>query len=143
MATKRFGQGTLVQYGDGGSPTESYTTVWGAKGIKLGGVQTGFEETTNHSSSPLGYIERDPTLIDPGKLTFDCFYDYADSSHQGVKTLAANKTERNWQVLAPDGTTVIYRAKGVVENRSRDFPENKHMTMSVGVQLTEGPSIDL
>lgn len=106
-AMKSFG--TLLQVGDGSTP-ESFATVAEVRDITPIGVNSDTEEVT-HMSSPGGYKEYLPTLLDAGEVSFEVNWDPVAATHgyaTGLLKDAEDQVLRNFQLLLPDPATTTW-----------------------------------
>lgn len=99
MATSAISShGTLLKIGDGGSPSESFTTIGEVLDISGPSYELSIEEVTNHDSS--GWREFIPTLLDVGEITFDINY-YSATTQDQIETDLRAKTKRNFELVFP------------------------------------------
>lgn len=101
--------GSLLQMGDGATPTEIFTTIAGVKDISGPAMSRDLEEVTSHSS-PNGYEEHVPTIKRSGEVTFDLNFDPANATHGTAATGLAGKVDAddptNYRLVFPRiGTT--------------------------------------
>jgi predicted secreted protein len=96
--------GTLLKIGNGGTPTETFTTIAEVRDISGPAFSVGTEDVTNHDSS--GWREFIPTIIEAGEVTFDV--NFKGDATQGFASGSLyddmiDKTKRNFQIVLPSG----------------------------------------
>ncbi len=96
--------GTLLKIGNGGTPTETFTTIAEVRDISGPAFAVGTEDVTNHDSS--GWREFIPTIIEAGEVTFDV--NFKGDATQGFASGSLyddmiDKTKRNFQIVLPSG----------------------------------------
>lgn len=96
--------GTLLKIGNGGSPTETFTTIAEVKDISGPSVALATEEVTSHDSS--GWREFIPTLKEAGEVSFDVNFNAAATQgfSGGLYNDLLNRTRRNFQIVLPTTT---------------------------------------
>lgn len=96
--------GTLLKIGDGGSPTETFTTIAEVGDINGVSLKQETEDVTNHSS-PGGFKEKKPTILDAGQVKFSVNFIPTNATHSNTSGLIkdlVNKTLRNFKLVFPD-----------------------------------------
>lgn len=102
MALSSFG--TFLKIGNGGTPTETFTTIAEVRDISGPSFAVGTEDVTNHDSN--GWREHIPTIIEGGEVTFDI--NFVGGATQGFASGSlyddmVDKTKRNFQIVLPAG----------------------------------------
>ena len=102
MALSSFG--TFLKIGNGGTPTETFTTIAEVRDISGPSFAVGTEDVTNHDSN--GWREHIPTIIEGGEVTFDI--NFVGGATQGFASGSLyddmiDKTKRNFQIVLPAG----------------------------------------
>lgn len=102
MALSSFG--TFLKIGNGGTPTETFTTIAEVRDISGPSFSVGTEDVTNHDSN--GWREHIPTIIEGGEVTFDI--NFVGGATQGFASGSLyddmiDKTKRNFQIVLPAG----------------------------------------
>lgn len=99
---KHYGEGTLLQLGDGATPTEVFTTI--AHRVSLTGPNRTVEivdETDLDSEA----VEKRPDLIpDPGDLEMELFFDPENAGHEEIEDFMDAPEVRNWRLVFNNGT---------------------------------------
>lgn len=132
--------GTLLKIGNGGSPTETFTTIAEVRDISGPAFAVGTEDVTNHDSS--GWREHIPTIIEAGQVTFDI--NFKGDATQGFATGSlyddmVDKTKRNFQIVLPSGvgaTNDIGAFAAYVTGFELSAPVEGVLSASVTLQIT-------
>ena len=96
--------GTFLKIGNGGTPTETFTTIAEVRDISGPAFALGTEDVTNHDSA--GWREHIPTIIEAGQVTFDLNFKGDATQGFGSGSLyddMVDKTKRNFQIVLPSG----------------------------------------
>lgn len=101
VAIRSFG--TLVQIGDGATPTEQFTTIPGVKDIS-GPEQTNDTEDVTAHDSPGRSEELIATILRTGEISFPINWDPSDTVHQTLHTLKNTGEARNFRIIWPAET---------------------------------------
>jgi len=140
MATNaKFGYGTLVKMGDGGSP-ETFTAIAELRGdIGFDGMESDEIEVTTHNNAVNGRAkEKIPGLIDPGNLNIEVNYIANDATHVAVRTAWINQTKKNFQILSPYGDLIS--CSGYIMSLPITFPVDDAINAKVKIMLTGLPT---
>ena len=86
MAIKTAAFGTILTYGDGGSPTEIFTKIASVKDLDGPSLSRDTIDVTSHDSVSK-YREFLAGLKDGGEVTFDIEFDPSDTTHAGTNGL--------------------------------------------------------
>jgi len=135
--------GTLLQQGDGGTPTEAFTTIAEVLDISGPGLSLGMEDGTHHSSTG-GWREQIPTLLDGGQVSFDIQYDPVGATHDASTGLIKDmedKTLRNFQLVFPDSGSTTWSFAAYVAEFEPGAPVEGKLTASVTLQLSGQPTL--
>jgi predicted secreted protein len=105
--------GTLLQVGDGGTPTEVFTTVAEVRTISGPSLSVDVDDVTSHDS-PDGWEEAIATILRSGEVTFDVNFVPTDDTHDGTATdgLLTRLQAREWsncKLVFPDAALVVDR----------------------------------
>lgn len=130
--------GTFLKAGNGGTPTETFTTIAEVKDISGPSWTVDTEEVTNHSTVG-GYKEYIPTLLDGGDVTFDLNF-YNDTTHAALWTDMAARTRRTFQVVFPYSGTNTVTFKAYVTEIGHEAPVQGVLTRSVTLKVTGAPT---
>ncbi len=96
-----IGFGTLLQIGDGGSPTEVFTTIAGVRDIAGYDAQRQYADGTNQTS-PNALEEDIPTTLKASDLKYTINYDPKDTTHQLLQSLHLSAAKRNFKIVYTD-----------------------------------------
>lgn len=141
MAISSFG--TLLKIGDGGTPTENFTTIFEVLDIKPPPIERDTEDATNHSS-PGGWEEWIPTIKKGGEVTFDINWDPAHATHSfttGLLKDLDDGTKRNFQVVFPDTGNTTWSFPAYVTKFEPDAPVKGKLTASVTLKISGQPTL--
>lgn len=104
--------GTLLQRGDGVTPTEGFTTVSELENIEIPAVETDTIETSHHTS-PGGYKEFVLGMRDGGEVTLEGSYIPTDATQRATTGILADNlsgVRRNFKCIFPDGSPAVKAA---------------------------------
>lgn len=132
--------GTLIKKGDGGNPTETFTTIGEIKDIKGPGFTRNLHDASTQTS--------DWAVVLPGmkraeSITFDINFDPSEPTHDHLSGLLAdylNNTKRNFQVVFPDGGSTKWQFAGYVTSMPPEAPVDGVLTASVTIQIDGEPA---
>jgi hypothetical protein len=133
--------GTLLQVDDGGGST--FTTVAGVGDIEGPEVSVDTEEYTNHSS-PGGFEQLMPTIKRSGEVTFPCYWDPNDPTHDGTTGLvflANNRTVRSWRMVFPTSPSRRWNFQGFIQQFRTGAPVAGMLTADVTIKVTGQPTL--
>lgn len=96
--------GILLKMGDGGSPTETFTTI--AEVLDISGPSLSLEtiEVTSHSSQE-GWKEYIAGVLDGGEVSFELNFVPTEDTHDatlGLLSLLKTRAKRSFKVVFPD-----------------------------------------
>jgi hypothetical protein len=103
MTTSAFTAGLTVKRGDGGSPSETFTTIEEVFSVSPIGKTNALIDATNYDSG--GNREFIHGLADGAEISIECNYLPAATVQAALKGDVDNKTRRNLKVVLTDGTT--------------------------------------
>lgn len=134
----KFGYGTLVKMGDGGSP-ETFTAIAELRGdISLPGMESDEIEVTTHNNAVNGRAkEKIPGLIDPGTLEFEVNYIATDATHIALRQAMYSQTKKNFQLLSPTGD--LTTLSGYVLSMPRTYPVGDAINAQIKIMITGLP----
>lgn len=139
MSSSAFsGMGTLVKVGDGATP-ENFTTIAEVKGDIVGPGKTWDEADVTNHSSPNRTEEIIVTIKRLGTVTFDVNFLPTNATHNAVTGLQAdrdNGTKRNFQLVAPDGSSTTYSFTAYVKEFTPTWSMTGAVSASVTLRLT-------
>ena len=132
--------GTLLKAGDGGSPTEVFTTIAEVKDISGPSMEQGTEEVTTHSS-PARFREFIPTLLDGGEVTFDVNFigDATQGPADGVYDDMVDGTKRNYTITFPTTGADVVTFAAYVTGFEPDAPVEGVLGASITLKITGQP----
>jgi len=132
--------GTLIQVLSDAGPPEVYTNIEGVGDITGPNTAIAEAETTSHSTgAPVrSFI---PTLIDPGELSFPCFWNPADptqsiKSPYGIEALFWGRVITKFQLVNTDPTHRTRQFKGFVKTIGETYPLAGIMTRNTAIRIT-------
>ena len=137
--------GTLIKMGDGGTPTETFTTIAEVRDISGPAFALGTEEVTNHDSA--GWREYVPTLLEAGEVSFDL--NFKGDATQGfaagsVYSAMTGKTKKNFTITLPSGvgsSNDVISFAGYVTGFEISAPVEGVLSASLTIMITGAPSI--
>jgi hypothetical protein len=135
--------GTLLKLGDGGTPTETFTTIAEVGDIAGPNVESDSKEGTNHSS-PSGYEEFIPTIKRTGEVTFPINWNPAAATHSysaGLLKDAVNQTKRNFQIVFPTSPATTWSFSAYVMKFSPKAPVNGILAADITLKVTGAPTL--
>jgi len=135
--------GTLMQVGDGVSPTESFTTIADVYDIRGPNLAMRTTETTNHSSAN-GWAEHIGTILEGGDITFDIGYAPTGATHDattGILNDMENRTVRNFQLVFPDGSTTTWSFSALVVGFVPNAPVAGELRASITLRISGQPTL--
>lgn len=135
----KFGYGTLVKMGDGGTP-ETFTAIAELRGdIAFDGMESDEIEVTTHNNAVNGRAkEKIPGLIDPGNLNIEVNYVANDATHVAVRNAWINQTKKNFQILSPYGDLIS--CSGYIMSLPITFPVDDSINAKIKIMLTGLPT---
>lgn len=135
--------GTLLKIGDGGSPTETFTTIAEVTSIGGPGLSLDTIEITNHSS-PGGWREFIGGLLNAGEVSLDINYDPVGATHNATTGLIADmvaRTLRHFQLVFPDTGSTTWSFTALVTLFEPSEPVDDKLAASVTLKLTGQPTL--
>lgn len=134
MATSaRSSHGTLLKVGDGGTPTEVFTTIAEVKDISGPSLTLNTEEVTSHDSN--GWKESIPTLLEAGEVSFDINYS-KQTTQTYLRSAQAARTRLNFQIVWPLVPTETASFSGLVTGFEFSAPVEGILTASVTIDIS-------
>lgn len=106
-------QGTLVKRGDGGSPSEVFTTIGEVRGFGgVGGGSSSEIDVTHFGSTAKEFLQG---LKDEGEITVDCNFLPDDAQQQGMWADRTNATLRNFTITLTDSPATVFSLSAYVK----------------------------
>ena len=131
------GRGSKFSLQTAVSPS-TYTEVAQIQKWDHSGVKATLADITN-LDSPSAYIERLPTVLDPGEITLAGILNPSNTTISQLLTLCQAQTLSNWQMLLSDGVTNIRFSGYVTEYAPASSVEpTKALVFSAKITIT-GP----
>jgi len=138
--------GTLIQVQSDPGPPAVFVNIEGVGDITGPGTNIAEAETTSHSTgAPVrSFI---PTLIDPGELSFPCFWNPSDptqslSSPYGLESLFWSRSITTFQLVNTDPTHRTRQFRGFVKSIAETAPVAGIMTRNTAIRITS-PMMDV
>lgn len=138
-----FAHGTLLQRGDGGTPTENFTTVAEVTNISGPGLSRDAVDVTSHDS-PNKYREFIAGLKDAGEITFDINFIPTNATHSvasGVLKDFQDGTRRNYKLVFPDAGNTEWICPCIVTGFEPSEPIDDRLTASVTLKVAGSPTL--
>jgi predicted secreted protein len=129
-------QGTLLQIGDGATPTEAFTTIVGCGDLTGPGTTRDTQDVTSHTSTG-GYREFITTLRDGGEVSCDIYWVF-DASQTLLEDAFDSNASVNFQIVFTDAGNTTYGFAGLVTDLSFSAPVEGALTRSLTLKVT-GP----
>lgn len=132
--------GTLIQVLSDIGPPEMFVSIEGVGDIAGPNIQIAEAETTSHSSgAPIRTFI--PTLIDPGEITFPCFWNPSDatqsaSSPYGMERLFYDRTITQFRLVNTDETHRTRQFAGYVKSLGETYPLAGICTRNISIRIT-------
>lgn len=140
MAFSSFG--TLLQIGDGATPTEGFTTIAEVRDISGPGLELGTEDVTSHSSTWREFVT---TVLGGGEVSFDINFTPLGATHRnasgGLLYQMTQKTLRNWRIQWPDGSSTRWVLPGYLVAFEPSAPVEGVLSASVTIRISGAPTL--
>ncbi len=135
--------GTLLKIGDGGTPTEVFTTV--AEVSNIGGPSLTLDaiEITHHSS-PDGWREYIGGLLEGGEVSLDVNFNPTGATHSYTSGLIkdmVNRTVRNFQLVFPNVGATTWTFAALVTSFEPSEPIDDKLSASITLKVTGKPTL--
>ena len=127
--------GVTIARGDGGTPTEVFTTIGEVIHFQGPGGNAKIIDVTSLDSTT---IEKLAGLPDEGQLTLECNLVPADVAQKGLRTDRAARTKRNFKITLTDAAPTVLTFSAYVLNFSVTGQSNDKLTVSVTLEIS-GP----
>lgn len=132
--------GTLIKIGDGGTPTEVFTTIAELRDINGMGLQLGTHEAANQLSE---WIAKVPGMLSIKPVTFQVNLIPDDPTHDPTTGLVAdmrNRVLRNFQFVYPDTAGTIWEFSAYVVDFQGTAPMDGLLTADVTLDGSGEPT---
>lgn len=138
------GLGTLLKIGDGGSPTEVFTTI--AEVVSITGPSLGLDtaDATN-MDSPGGWEEHIGTVLRSGEVGLDLNFHPTEATHRdasgGLLNDMKNKTVRNFELHFTDAGATVWTFAALVTGFEVSAPHDDRLSATVTLKLSGAPTL--
>lgn len=134
--------GTLLQAGDGATPTEAFTTIAEVLDISGPSLSLETEDVTSHDSG--GNAEYIGTILDGGEVSFEINYIPGNATHNataGLLKTMTDKAVRNFKLVFPTASPVTWQFTALVTGFEPAAPAKGKLTASVTLKVTGAPTL--
>ncbi|MFN7019880.1 MAG: phage tail tube protein [Phycisphaerales bacterium] len=135
----RGGYGTLLQRGDGATPTEVFTTIAEVMDVDGPERKVNFDDATN-MESPDQHVEVVPTIKETGPVTFQVNLLADNSTHALLTSDLDAMRKGNWRLILAGGTK-RFEFAAYVESIGASMPVKGKMVRPVTLRLTGKASL--
>lgn len=133
--------GVLLKRGDGGTPTETFTTIAEVKSISGPSMSADVIDVTTHSSAAIGAgREKIASLIDWGEVSFDLNFIPTNTQHKQLLADLNARGKHNWKIVFPDAGPTEWAFEGIVTNFEMDMPVDDVLGASLTITITTKPT---
>lgn len=125
------GYGTLLKKGDGGSPTETFSTIMEVTKIGAPKISLKEEDATHHGSN--GWEEVIGTLLKGDDISVEINWIPTDPTHNsatGVLSDILARRKGNWQLVLPNAAHTTFQFAAIVKNFEGDPPVDSKLKAS-------------
>ncbi len=129
--------GTQLQMDDGAL---NYTSIAELRDVSGPQIKANFADVTNHSSTG-SYMERIPTTLDMGQISFKINFVPTAATHNataGLTYVLTQKAKRSFKLIFPDSTNWV--CKGFVASVTPSEPVAGELNSAIVIQLTGSPT---
>jgi len=117
MSSAISSHGTILQMGDGATPTENFTPVAEVLDIDGPGFSRAMHDATPHADNfekvvPGGILKTTPLTFRVNLLPTDATHD----ENTGLLSKILGKTEVNWKLIFTDTSTTTYAFPGFLQD---------------------------
>lgn len=131
-------KGTALQRGDGGTPTEVFTTIANVTSIEGPGIEREEIDVTAHDTEN-NFMEFVPGLVDPGEVEIEVNYD--PSEHDALVADFDDNEPRNWRLVFPDADATTWQFSAFLSEFSPEAPVDDKLAASMTFKVTGRPSL--
>lgn len=135
--------GTLLQLGDGATPTEVFTTIAEVRDISGPALEATEHDVTSHSSSG-AYGESIPGRLDAGELSFEINYVPTEGTHDATTGLLdefVNRRRSNYKLVFPDGGSTTWQFSAYVRRFEPLAPVDGVLRANVTIRIVGQPTL--
>lgn len=133
------GSACVLRRGDGGTPTEVFTTIAEVRGVRGPGLVGATTEVTSFDSAN-DVREFIATLRDPGSLSFTINYLPANATHTALLTDLRDGRTRNFRLAMGDTGTVTLNFTGIVTGFEITAELEQSIQANVSIKVTGWPT---
>lgn len=138
-----LGVGSLLEMGDGGTPTELFTVIAEISDISKSGAKADTVDVTN-MQSPSGYREFISGLRDAGELAITANWITLDAQQQALQTKFDTGAKANFKIVLPQiaGGSITpgnYAFSAVVTGLDFSLSPTKQAVLSAKLKLSGKP----
>lgn len=131
------GFGTALQRGDGGMPTETFTTIANATSIEGPGMERETIDVTAHDSEN-GWMEFVGGLKDGGEVEVEINYD--PSEHDTLLDDFEDDEPRNYRLVFPDEAATTWSFQAILTEFSPEAPYDDKLAANLTFKVTGKPT---
>jgi predicted secreted protein len=131
--------GSKLKLGDGGTPTEVFTSIAEVIDLTPPALSRDSIDVTNQDTTN-GWREKIPGFRDGGEVTFNCNWLPTNATHDATTGLLSTFNDNdlhNWQIVLPDAVTVVAFA-GFLTGFEPDLPLEEQGQLSITITVS-GP----
>ncbi len=135
--------GTLLKIGDGGSPTENFTTIAEVKSITGPSMSVKIDDVTTHSTST-PWRAKLATLLDGGTVAFGLNFIPTDATQDfpaGLLKDFTNRTLRNFKLVLTDAGHTTWAFSAFVQDFKMDMPVDGVLTANCTLAISGQPTL--
>lgn len=139
--------GTLLQMGDGATPTEAFTTILDVTTINGISISRDTLDTTSHDNSN-GFRTFIGGLADGGEVTFEMNFDPTATTHAEVSGVFSKlvgsslpTTTTNFRIVYPSPLSKRWNFAGIITNTSVTSNVGELHTASVTIKVSGKPTL--
>lgn len=143
MSNAVFSQGTLFKIGDGGSPTENFTTIAEVTSIQAPQIKQTAIDVTSHDSAG-GWVEKIPGLLDGGqcKLTMNFIPTNSTQGYSsGLLHDMVNRVKRNFKIVFPNTGNTTWAITALVTDFGVKAEIKAQLVADVTLDITGQPTL--
>lgn len=130
-----LGLGTVLMMSTDGTTTYGQT-IGQLRGISGPNSEADDIETSTLDSTTFRTFT--PSLINPGELSLDIAYDFANAVQKGLASQFKSRDETKFKVIFPT-TTVSEEFAGYIKSIGREIPRDDLMTRTVVIKISGDP----
>lgn len=136
--------GTILNIGDGATPTEGFYPIALVKSISGPGLSLDTEDVTTHDSTN-AWEDMIPTILRSGEITLDIVYDPAEGTHDATTGLVyqmESKLLTNYQLIFPDTASTQWDFAAYVTGFEPSAAHDGSLGASVTMKLSGQPTLE-